>query len=105
MAKHQAEIDGKCTFKPSINKKSAAMMKNKVRYTANEDALNDSQGNAVEKPESLHERLYGLSLKQKKNLNDDNSFQPKINKNSSEIVGLMKAGDDYDQNGRWLALC
>lgn len=98
------EQEAKCPFQPTINQKSAKMMEGKQRYSSTikeTDGLRDSKGN-LEKPERIHERLYGLSLEQKKKPEEfPHHFHPEMNPNSEEIVNLMKQGEDYSKNERW----
>jgi hypothetical protein len=105
MVKHAMEQEARCSFKPKINKKSERMMAGKIRYTVDTglDPLVDSM-NQTEKPEPLHERLYGLSMAPKFEARAEPEHKPKINHNSATIVGLMKDGDDYDREKRWISL-
>lgn len=53
---------------------------------------------------SVHERLYSLHFNKKINNDDNTEFKPQLNKNSEEIIRLMKEGNDYDKTNRWKSL-
>jgi len=96
MVKIELEQKAKCPFKPAINEKSDKMMAARKRYLAEQtDTLRDEEGEEQEVMEGCHERLYGLSMVPKREDDKFHPFHPEINKNSSEIVGMMKEGDDY----------
>jgi hypothetical protein len=52
-----------------------------------------------------HKRTIGEAVPFKKHLSEEHyDFKPNLNKNSEEIIRLMKEGQDYDQNNRWKTL-
>ena len=99
MLKHIEEQESKCPFRPQILERPAK----KAGPPLDQSELKDSRGE-LEEPESVHDRLYGLSLTPSKHAEKELSFHPEINRNSQQIVGLMQEGDDYNQRGRWNAL-
>ena len=52
----------------------------------------------------IHNRLYSLHFDKNKKIQHSDTFKPEINKNSEEIIRLMRDGNDYDANERWRTL-
>lgn len=82
MQKIQDEYDRNHTFHPTINSTFAP------------------KGQS----EPVHSRLYNKFLTKKVKEEPKPEFKPELNKNSEEIIRLMKEGDDYDKNNRWKSL-
>lgn len=84
--KIKEEMKAKCPFQPQINH----IKKYEKQPQEGESTV-------------AYERLFELSKKEK---HDDKvfTFHPEINRNSQQIVGLMKDGGDFEQTGRWLSL-
>jgi hypothetical protein len=90
MQKIQDEYDKNHPFHPNIDSLSKTMVEKKSQMVASE--------------EEVHMRLYNL-FKQKKDKEGENyEFKPNINKNSEEIIRLMREGNDYDKQDRWKSL-
>lgn len=56
------------------------------------------------KESTIYNRLYSLSFEKNKKHSQTEKFKPEINKNSEEIIRLMKEGNDYDKVDRWKTL-
>ena len=93
MQQIQDNYDKNHPFHPKIDDASKAIAENKF----NKD-MTDAQDTSV------HERLYSLHFTKKNNNEDDTEFRPQLNKNSEEIIRLMKEGNDYDKTNRWRSL-
>jgi len=78
--KIQDEYDKNHPFHPTINTMSKAIVEHQREFYPEEQ-----------------------KVKKKKN-NDECNFQPELNKNSEEIIRLMKEGNDYDHKNRWKSL-
>lgn len=79
-------------FAPKIDENSKLIVESKV---ARELEYNHSQ--------DIHIRLYNLFF-QKADKSEKLEFKPQINKNSDEIIKLMREGNDYDKQDRWKSL-
>lgn len=91
MKQIQDEYDKNHPFHPNINSTSKSICEKKT-------LMKDESGNEV------HNRLYSLFLTKKKKEAEQPEFKPQLNKNSEEIIRLMREGDDYDKNDRWRSL-
>ena len=60
---------------------------------AGDGGLRDSQGNLAEETESVHLRLYNKALNSDKKGDEEQEHKPQINRNSEQIVQLMKEAD------------
>jgi hypothetical protein len=94
MQKIQDEYDKNHPFYPSINNTSKTMVETKSK----------NQIDYVRPSSDVHNRLYNLHFDKNKNKGEDDKFKPELNKNSEEIIRLMKEGNDYDKNERWRTL-
>ena len=77
MLKHIEEQESRCPFRPQILDRPAK----RANPPLDQSELKDSRGE-LEAPESVHERLYGLSLTPAKHAEKELSFHPSINRNS-----------------------
>lgn len=89
----QDNYDKNHPFHPKIDDTSKALAESKY----NKELANASET-------SIHERLYNLHFNKKQNTDDESQFKPQLNKNSEEIIRLMKEGNDYDKDNRWKSL-
>ena len=87
------EYDRNHPFHPNINKTSKFIVDQQTS-----GAVKDANS------EGVHNRLYNLYLTKKGKEEEKLNFKPDLNKNSEEIIRLMKEGNDYDQNERWKSL-
>lgn len=78
-----------------------------VRSPEDGEGLRDSQGN-LEAPETIHHRLFGLSLEPKKESSEfPHSFHPQLNENSELKVQEIRQRDNPEgeqQKERWREL-
>jgi hypothetical protein len=81
MMKIQDEYDKNHPFMPKINEMSKAIIEQKRTH---------GEGPPV-------------PVRKQKD-DENNGFKPVLNKNSEEIIRLMKEGQDYDQKNRWKSL-
>lgn len=90
MQKIQDEYDKNHPFHPNINSLSKTIVEKK--------------GQMVSSSEEVHQRLYNLFKQKKGNEGEVYEFKPNLNKNSEEIIRLMREGNDYDKQDRWKSL-
>jgi len=93
MQKIQEDYDKKHPFYPNINSTSKTIVEKKTKKTFDESL-----------PTDVHNRLYNTFLMKRENGVDEESHKPEINKNSEEIIRLMREGNDYDKQNRWKTL-
>lgn len=89
----QDNYDKNHPFHPKIDDTSKALAEDKY----NKELVDQNET-------SVHERLYNLHFNKKQNNGDESEFKPQLNKNSEEIIRLMKEGNDYDKTNRWKSL-
>lgn len=92
MQMYQDAYDKNHPFYPTINKRSKEIIDNKKKEIV-----------SLDDPTAIHNRLFSLSQKKQQDP-EKVDFKPQLNKNSEEIIRLMREGNDYDKDNRWRSL-